>query len=935
MPATNPYEQNDYQGVSTYRPYKLPINDIFKALTAQNQFWDEGARRVKNRYENTVNLKLLTTDNTAIRDQFVKDSEKEIQKMSSMDLSNPDIQRRGLSIFDPLYKDKDIVGEDYVVREAENELATGESFRTKDGGKFYNPLSIENLQYEKSLLLKDVGAGGFNKRDGWKTVRAIQSKYVPFSDKIKEAQGIRDLLTAEERQTAETEGNEWMIRTLMKKGVSADRIETAMHALGSPQFKAQLEVEAKNDFYKRLESDPVGIDKYYQDNAKSLYDEYITRNKIGIAEIELDNYIIGQTAANTPEQAELKKRKLEQNNDRIGKLKTSITSKEKDLADMLTRFTNMSDPNKLASNLGNAVLFNVTKTVHDLATQISYQNVNEKLEPNAAKIAKEKLDFEMTKAARAAEEARVGLQDIVTTNPTNETMDQVQKSVAEKAKSIKDELSNNQGVINDATIRTIMGDPALNVINQHLDKDSKVGDILQDYDLDSASDFIKQYLTIKNRDLELATMSASQVAIPGSTGGNPSQLIGKTTKEDITAIIKNWPISSFKKFMGTLATNSDDLITQLAAGNAKFADLKSNIRDLNIQHLNLSQHIGKQLKDKLGKYSKLFNFDKPLDDKEIYNGFIEGQKDGSSNSYFIETPTKGNVVIGGSTLTMGTSNPDNYDKTFITKDEYDKYQSGKLKLKNNQVLRISSDFETFKKTINALTDPVYANIATARNTNKTTVAFADKKSDAAKLTEVEGLLSKVVPSTDNLELNNEAIAWIRAHGSKVKGYNIFNPKVGESLPTISFIVESTSKEGSDDNKVAEKYTAVRFPITGMNQYIPLGKDLMKQRGMILAYDSYEGDSGKGDIKIVQDNSDVSKIVPKIMMTKGPMLLYYKDGTAVKTLKLTDIDIRNKFQQENGQSMDEVSNMEGGPTQVRKWLNAYINSINRENSKYKK
>ena len=219
MAATSPYQNNDYQAVSSYRPYKLPINDIFKANVAIDEFWKAGARNVKKAYENVLDLKLRTTDNKQIRDQFIQDSQKEISKISAMDLSNPDVQRQGQSIFSPIMKDQDIVGEDFVVRNGEKELTVGEGFRTKDGGKNYNPLSVENIQFEQNLLSIDPLKGGLNRRDGWKALANNQSKYTPYTDLTKEYKSIADMVKARELKNATISGDQWYINEVTTKGV--------------------------------------------------------------------------------------------------------------------------------------------------------------------------------------------------------------------------------------------------------------------------------------------------------------------------------------------------------------------------------------------------------------------------------------------------------------------------------------------------------------------------------------------------------------------------------------------------------------------------------------------------------------------------------------------------------------------------------------------
>ena len=66
MPSSSPYQINDYQAANSYRPYQLPINSIFKAISAQDQFWNEGAARVKNVYDNALGMSLTLNENKAL-----------------------------------------------------------------------------------------------------------------------------------------------------------------------------------------------------------------------------------------------------------------------------------------------------------------------------------------------------------------------------------------------------------------------------------------------------------------------------------------------------------------------------------------------------------------------------------------------------------------------------------------------------------------------------------------------------------------------------------------------------------------------------------------------------------------------------------------------------------------------------------------------------
>ena len=258
MPASSPYQNNDYQALSVFRPYQLPVNDIFKAYSSLNAAWDQGAMGVKSAYENALQLNLVTDRNKERRDQFMEQATTQVRKMASMDLSNASVQREGINIFSPLMKDEDVIGEDYVVRNLNQEIAKGLSTRTFGDGKQWNPLSIENLQIEKSFLSEEL-----NKRNGWKYLYHNMSTYSPNYDGTAELKKITDLVKAKEIEEANIKG-EWYIETINKKGVSKERLHQAIQEMGSPQLKAQMRVEGRNTFYKVLKSNPKAVDGYFQ-----------------------------------------------------------------------------------------------------------------------------------------------------------------------------------------------------------------------------------------------------------------------------------------------------------------------------------------------------------------------------------------------------------------------------------------------------------------------------------------------------------------------------------------------------------------------------------------------------------------------------------------------------------------------------------------------
>lgn len=149
MATASLYGNNDYTPLQ-YRPYELPVNDIMRAFVAKNQFWEQGAARVKSVYENALNLDLTLDQNKKYKEEFMTKAQEEMKKLSSMDLSDVDVQKQGMSIFSPLLKDKMVAIDDQLTKRRKSIFQEAESYKTKklskDGveGEGYNQ---ENLAY--------------------------------------------------------------------------------------------------------------------------------------------------------------------------------------------------------------------------------------------------------------------------------------------------------------------------------------------------------------------------------------------------------------------------------------------------------------------------------------------------------------------------------------------------------------------------------------------------------------------------------------------------------------------------------------------------------------------------------------------------------------------------------------------------------------------
>jgi hypothetical protein len=241
MAATSPYTPNDYTAVSNFRPYELPINDIFKAISAQNQFWDAGAARVKSVYDNALNLKLSLEPNKEIRKKYLEDAEKQLTKLSSMDLSDPSVQRQGFALFKPLFQDEGIIFDDLTTRHYDKVRNDAAMYKTKDNGKGYSDINVQYAMqgYNEFINSKDRMAG--------KAFYQSRKEYTPYYDYTEDfSKSLKDCKPSSIEATSPNYNGKAMsgyMKESYSKSLSAAQARGCLEAGLSTNAKRQLEIE--------------------------------------------------------------------------------------------------------------------------------------------------------------------------------------------------------------------------------------------------------------------------------------------------------------------------------------------------------------------------------------------------------------------------------------------------------------------------------------------------------------------------------------------------------------------------------------------------------------------------------------------------------------------------------------------------------------------
>jgi len=377
MPATSPYSGNDYQAVSNFRPYELPVNDIFKAISAQNQFLDAGAARVKSYYDKGLNLDLTLEENRKIRDQFMKDAEKEMIKLSTMDLADPSVQRKGMSIMSPLFKDKAILYDDQLTRVKKQIFSEADSYRTKK----LTPNGIEGEGFsQKNLAYALVGFEEFNE----KTARdenvlkglygkLANKKYIPQYDMTREfTKIINNCKGSSEFKQDVADGNYLYFDVSSKEGATSSEMTNCFMMGMSPMAKQQLSIDGWA--YYKSSSNP------YTDLANDHYNMKVGPYKERKEAIEATIKGIEDKAVKTDEDKK-----------NIANLKKVLDAAASDYNEAEIEFKNMTSDNGLEyaksnfQSLAGSIYMN--RFLKNVGETYKNDNVTRKLIPNAAGIA--------------------------------------------------------------------------------------------------------------------------------------------------------------------------------------------------------------------------------------------------------------------------------------------------------------------------------------------------------------------------------------------------------------------------------------------------------------------------------------------------------------------------------------------------------------------
>lgn len=324
------YQQDPaYQTYQT-NPYQLPTQQIVQAIQTRNSYWDSAASNLRNSYQNYLGLQLSNPANKEKLNDLMQGVNDNLQKATKTDLSLGENYGRALSVFDPITKDDNIMGDNAITKDGITQMQTGMSQRTTNGGKDYNQASMQEIQNH---------LGDFSKADpnNWRQFYNTRPVYTPYSDYMAEKRtadrnfkpDTTDFTTPVYVDSNGKPTNDWKNGTMSPyllnthdKSIVASQYRAYLDANMSDKAKGQMALEGR---------------VRYHDNPGALATDYgnIVNNQVNSNKLQIED-LTGKAATATPAQKEVL-------NDQINRLtednrgKTLQLSKIKagDLTDIL------------------------------------------------------------------------------------------------------------------------------------------------------------------------------------------------------------------------------------------------------------------------------------------------------------------------------------------------------------------------------------------------------------------------------------------------------------------------------------------------------------------------------------------------------------------------------------------------------------------------
>lgn len=270
---------------SLYRP---EFGFLDTMLRRRQSMYEQGFSEIAGKYKQ-ITRSVTNPINGQTRDKFVKEAMTNLKDLSAMDLSQQQNVQSATNVFQPFYKNTDVLGDMALTSHWDQQESIGDSFRLKDGGKEYSQDNIDYIrQQRKQFESADPSS--------WRDVYSQRRSYTPYWDwnkevfeKVKEFKPSRTKIeklngmytvTTEDKSYTKEELSKYLDSVLSDKAKQQMKIEASVRYGNDPKALAGLyanevqdaipvlaqKIEETKDRIKR-EKNPENIKALQEDQA--------------------------------------------------------------------------------------------------------------------------------------------------------------------------------------------------------------------------------------------------------------------------------------------------------------------------------------------------------------------------------------------------------------------------------------------------------------------------------------------------------------------------------------------------------------------------------------------------------------------------------------------------------------------------------------------
>jgi len=203
-----------------------------KMLQRRKAMYDQGFSQVNSAY-NYINRETTNPYNSKVKDQFLRQAKDNLKNLSSMDLSQFQNVEAANSVFAPFHNNTDVVGDQAYTEFVNREIALGNSFRTKDGGKEFNQRNIDYITQQKNWFAQDTP-------DTWRDYYGSKRSYIPYYDDSKEVQEAMKNFKPSHTKTIQKNG--FYLQVTDDKSYYEGEIKQYLEAVLSDKAKQQWRI---------------------------------------------------------------------------------------------------------------------------------------------------------------------------------------------------------------------------------------------------------------------------------------------------------------------------------------------------------------------------------------------------------------------------------------------------------------------------------------------------------------------------------------------------------------------------------------------------------------------------------------------------------------------------------------------------------------------